>query len=188
MDCISSLGMMPLDLTGVWMATGVSGKGLGAPAGLSLVFHAEPITPAGDLPAYLDLGTYAANDGVPFTASSILYGAVHAALRRRFGVPAPGAPPAIFAERLALDDWVRGRLAELRLPVLAPPERRLVGVLTVCVPENRPTAPMGETLAANGFLVHYRNVYLLRRNVIQLCLMGDYTREKLEPLFALLAE
>jgi len=188
LDCVSTLGMVPVDLSGVWLATAVSGKGLAAPSGLAMIFHAEPIPPDPRLPAYLDLGQYAASEGVPFTASSLLYGALRASLRRRFTARAPGEAPAVFADRVALDDWVRARLAGVGLEAMAPVDRRLVGILTVRLPGTRSSVEIGEALEARGLLVHYRNGYLIRRNLVQLCFMGEVARERLEPLFEILAE
>ncbi len=38
LDCISSLGAAPVDLDGVWLASGGSGKALGSYAGVGMVF------------------------------------------------------------------------------------------------------------------------------------------------------
>ena len=45
LDCISSIGTMPVDLAGVYLASGVSGKGLGSYPGLSMVFYNHEIEP-----------------------------------------------------------------------------------------------------------------------------------------------
>jgi GNAT superfamily N-acetyltransferase len=82
-DAISSLGNVPLLFEGIYLASGVSGKALGAFPGLALVFHDHELTPAPHrLPRYLDLGSYARPGGVPFTHSSNLVRALLAALRR----------------------------------------------------------------------------------------------------------
>src|SRR5574341_1159104 len=84
LDCTSSIGTVPVDLREVYLGSGVSGKGLGAVAGLSMVFYNHDLLPdSSTLPRYLDLGLYAARDGVPFTISSNLVQALHAALTRR---------------------------------------------------------------------------------------------------------
>ena len=82
-DCISSIGTVPVDLGGVYLGSCVSGKGLGAYPGLSMVFHDHEVHPAPDaLPRYLDLGLHAVKAGVPFTMSSNLIYALDAALVR----------------------------------------------------------------------------------------------------------
>ena len=82
-DAISSFANAPLDLRGVALASGVSGKGLGAFPGLAFVFHdAPPRHASSSLPRYLDLGLYAEQEGIPFTLSSNLLYAAGAAIRR----------------------------------------------------------------------------------------------------------
>ena len=73
LDCISSVGSLPIDLSGVFLASGVSGKGLGSYPGLAMVFYDHELQPRPErLVRYLDLGLYAAKDGLPFTMSSNL--------------------------------------------------------------------------------------------------------------------
>src|ERR1043166_4197342 len=58
-DCISSLGMVPVDLDGIYLATSVSGKALASYPGLSMVFYHHDLGPAnGQCPRYLDLTYY----------------------------------------------------------------------------------------------------------------------------------
>ena len=80
-DAISALGTMPIDLSNVYLATGVSTKGIGSAPGVSIVFHDHDVAPATDLPRYLDLGLYAGG-ALPFTQSSNLLEALDASLRR----------------------------------------------------------------------------------------------------------
>ena len=83
LDCMSTLGVVPIDLRGVHLATGTSGKGLASYPGLSLVFHHHDVAPQPErLPRYLDLGCWSQGDGVPFTHSSNLVAALAAALDR----------------------------------------------------------------------------------------------------------
>ena len=80
---MSAIGAVPVDLDGVLLASGASGKALGAFPGLSMVFYAGNVRPEpARLPRYLDLGYYAQKDGVPFTHSSNLVAALDAALAR----------------------------------------------------------------------------------------------------------
>src|SRR4030095_4454532 len=83
LDCISAVGTAPVNRRGVYLASGVSGKGLGAFPGLSMVFYHDAISSQPEkLPRYLDLGYYATQNGVPFTHSSNLLSALQAALKR----------------------------------------------------------------------------------------------------------
>src|SRR5690606_18088405 len=81
LDCISSVGTVPIDLTGVDFATAASGKALGSFPGLSIVFSRDrPAAAPTRIPRYLDLGAYAAMNGVAFTQSSNLVAALATAL------------------------------------------------------------------------------------------------------------
>ena len=95
LDCISSIGTAPVQLEGVHLASGVSGKGLGSYPGLAMVFYHHDLAPAPEkLPRYLDLGLYARTDGTPFPP--------RLAHRSRYGIwgsgsrdaSAPRRPPA----------------------------------------------------------------------------------------------
>src|SRR5208282_1250143 len=80
-DCISSIGTMPVDLSGLWMASCASGKGLRSFPGLGMVFYNHELQPAGKpLPRYLDLELYARNQGIAFTHSTNLVHALHTAV------------------------------------------------------------------------------------------------------------
>ena len=175
LDCISAIGCVPVDLSGVELASGVSGKGLGAYPGLSLVFHGRPATPHPDrLPAYLDLGTWAA-DGVPFTHSSNLVDALSAALER-FGSDQPFNRTRERAARL------RRGLRALGLTILVPDEISSPAVTTVVLPAEANSQQVGDVLAQAGFLVSYRSEYLIARNWLQVCLMGEHSAAGVEAL------
>jgi len=176
LDAVSWLGTAPLDLRGVYLATGVSGKGLGSFAGLSMVFHHHDPAPRPDrLPRYLDLGTWAANDGVPFTHSSNLVAALGAALRR-FAAPQP------FAATAELAAWLRPRLRELGFEIPAPDEHASPAVINLVPPSGVDAGRLGDHLAEAGLLVSYQSEYLRRRNWLQICLMGECSRERLTVL------
>lgn len=76
-DCMSTVGTIPLDLSGVAMATASSGKGLASIPGLAIVFSNMELSSNKNSPVYLDLNHYAANGGVPFTISSNLLKALY---------------------------------------------------------------------------------------------------------------
>lgn len=72
LDCISSLGSVPLDLRDVCLASGVSGKSLGAYTGLAFVFASELPRPAYSVPTYFDVAETIRTEGPRFTFSSPL--------------------------------------------------------------------------------------------------------------------
>jgi aspartate aminotransferase-like enzyme/GNAT superfamily N-acetyltransferase len=181
LDCISSLGNLPVDLEGVWLATSVSGKGLGAFPGLALVFCNHTVPPAPDrLPRYLDLGLYAAHDGVPFTHSSNLVAALETALLR-FDTGTP------FAQTAALTAWLREQLRAVGLRLVAPDEHAAPAIVTIALPRETSAEKLGEQLEREGYLLSYRSGYLVTRNWIQIGLMGDCSPDRLAALLRSLA-
>ncbi|HYX24261.1 MAG TPA: aminotransferase class V-fold PLP-dependent enzyme [Thermoanaerobaculia bacterium] len=181
LDGISSIGNVPVNLSGVHLATGVSGKGLASFPGLALVFHAEPIAPAPHLPHYLDLGSYARSESVPFTTSTNLVAALAASLARfarRDG----------FAARRRLAAWLRPRLEAFGFAILAPEPIAAPMVLTLLPPPGVTALALGEALEERGIWLSYRSGYLLERNLLQVCLMGEHHRWELEELLRVLGE
>jgi len=176
LDCISLIGTVPVDLQGVHMASCVSGKGLGAFPGLSMVFYHHEVSSQPDrLPRYLDLGYYAAQEGIPFTHSSNLLSALRAALQR-YDSQQP------FTEIVELSNWLRPKLRELGFRILAPDAHASPAVITLALPEGLNSGKVGDQLQSAGFLLSYQSEYLRRRNWIQICLMGDCSRQGLVAL------
>ncbi len=176
LDCISLIGTASVDLQGVHLASCVSGKGLGAFPGLSMVFYHDEVSPQPDkLPRYLDLGCYAAQNGIPFTHSSNLLSALRAALQR-YDSQQP------FTEVVELSNWLRPKLRELGFRILASDAHASPAVITLALPEGLNSQKVGDQLQGAGFLLSYQSEYLRRRNWIQICLMGDCSRQSLVAL------
>jgi aspartate aminotransferase-like enzyme len=176
LDCISWVGTAPVDLQGVYLASCASGKGLGAFPGLSMVFYHDAVAPQPDkLPRYLDLGYCAAQNGVPFTHSSNLLSALQVALKR-YDSQQP------FAEIEELSVWLRPKLRELGFHILAPDAHASPAVITLVLPKSISSQKIGDQLQAAGFLLSYESEYLRDRNWIQICLMGDCSRQSLVAL------
>jgi aspartate aminotransferase-like enzyme/GNAT superfamily N-acetyltransferase len=171
LDCISSIGVVPVDLAGVWLATGVSGKGLGAYAGLALAFYSELLAnPIGRVPRYLDLAHWESADGVPFTHSSNLVRALEAAMTE---AEIEGAGRFVRIAQLA--DELRGGFRNLGFEMVAPEAHACPAIVTVAMREPGAAMRLGEQLERAGFLLSYRSQYLVDRNWIQACLMGAVT-------------
>ena len=180
-DAISTLGTLPVDLRGVWLASGVSGKALGSVAGLALVFHDEALASgAGRLPRMLDLDLYARAGGIPFTQSSPLVGALHAALKHL------DARPNRLAATSADATWLRAELRARGVTVVAPEDAAAPGIVTFEAPRSCTSADVGERMEAAGFRLSYQSGYLLDRSWIQVSLMGAYPRHRLPALIAAL--
>jgi aspartate aminotransferase-like enzyme/GNAT superfamily N-acetyltransferase len=166
LDCISSIGTVPVDLSGVYLATGTSGKGLASIAGLCLVFHNHVLEPApDDLPCILDLGFYQQSGGIPFTIQSNLVHALLAALKAHDWEKR-------FEDVRGWSKSIRRKLAEIDAPILAPDACAMPAVVTIALPEIHSSESIGDALKSHGILISYRSSYLLERNWIQACMMG----------------
>ncbi len=175
-DCISSIGTVPVDLRGVWLASCASGKGLRSYPGLSMVFYHHAVAPASQgLPRYLDLGYYAARGGVPFTFSSNLLHALAAAMRR-----------VRWAERFAglveLSTWLRASLREMGFDLIGAGATTSPAVVTIALPPSLNSVQIGSLMQESGYLLSYNSGYLRGHNWIQVCLMGECTQEKVVSL------
>jgi len=179
-DCISSIGAIPVDLRGVHMATTASGKGLGSYPGLSMVFHDHDPKPEPDkLPGYLDLGFWASQDSIPHTHSSNLLFALAAALERA----TPERMQSIRENAL----WLRAELRRLGFSLLAPEEVSCPAIVTVIPAEGQSAKALGEELDMRGYWLSYRSSYLVSRNWIQIALLGNPPREALQRLLKVMS-
>jgi aspartate aminotransferase-like enzyme len=141
-----------------------------------MVFHQLQVQPMSDcLPRYLDLGFYGQQEGIPFTFSSNLLHALHAAVRgvnweRRF------------AEVAETSTWLRTKLIELKFSVIGASTRTSPAVFTIQMPPELNSVNVGNSMQESGFLLSYNSEYLKRRNWIQICLMGEIAQEKVVAL------
>jgi aspartate aminotransferase-like enzyme len=174
-DCISSIGLVPVNLDGVFLASSASGKGLAGYPGLSFVFYNHPIASSQRLPRYLDLGWYGEHQGIAFTHSSNLVHALDTAIRQVDW-------PQKFTQLVEVSAWLRGRLRQLGLRLIAQDSQAIPGVVTIALPAAQDSSRLCQQLEQAGFLLSYNSDYLRQRNWIQICLMGEYARERLEAL------
>jgi aspartate aminotransferase-like enzyme len=175
-DCISTIGTVPTDLRGVYLASCASGKGLRAYPGISMVFYNHNLDNAAQkLPRYLDLSYYAEHQGIPFTFSSNLLHALHASVRR---VPWEKR----FEDLRQLSTWLRGKLDELGFQLIGTGNPTSPAVVTIQLPEELNSVRIGGLMEESGYLLSFNSEYLRRKNWIQICLMGDCGKEKLVSL------
>ncbi|NOS70467.1 MAG: aminotransferase class V-fold PLP-dependent enzyme [Verrucomicrobia bacterium] len=175
-DAISSIGTMDVDLSGVHLASCASGKGLRSYPGLAMVFHNHDIKPDGDrLPRYLDIGYYAEQGGIPFTFSSNLLHALHAALRRVNWQKR-------FTETVETSAWLRMKLGEMGFDLVGTDALNSPAAITIELPSDVKSVEFGKLMQESGFLLSCNSEYLRRRNWIQICLMGEIPREKVTAL------
>ena len=172
LDAVSALGAVPLDLSNVFLASGASGKALGAYPGLSMVFHDHELTAVRTLPRYLDLSLYAAEQSVPFTHSSNLVAALRVALERVTWSER-------FADGVRLGTWLRGQLRHAGMTLVGEHALPAPHVVTIALPPDVLAADVARELRQCGFLVAHASGYLVARNWIQLCTMGEVNRDEL---------
>lgn len=176
LDTVSSIGTVPLDLSGVALATASSAKGLGAIAGLALVLTQEiPAVAPEFLPRYLDLGLYLNGDGVPFTGSSPLVGTLAGSLTDTDW-------PARYRAIADAAAQLRARLAGAGLRPVAVEACATPAVTTLAVPAHRELTTVGERLESEGFLLGWRSGYMREHRWIQAAMMGAFPRERVGAL------
>ncbi len=175
-DACSSVGVVPVDLKGVYLASAVSGKGLGSYPGLAIVFHQETIVPNKEIPRYLDLGEYAIADSVPYTHSSNLLAALSEAVKQ-----------IDFESRYTLANAARKMLTDAGFTILGN-EQYSPGIITIALPDSISSETIGHQLKEKGIIVSYQSDYLLKRNWIQFAFMGDVTLKGFEAAFAILRQ
>lgn len=169
-DCISSFGAEPLDLSGVRYATAVSGKSIGAVGGLAFVFCAE-LPKESSAPSYLNLALYA-EKGIPFTLPHLLVDNVSRAL---------DSYPARYAQ-------LAGRLEKIEQSAFAPyliDTERYAMIATLELPGSEAFMAVARL---NGFYLHGESDYLKKRGWLQIStVQPSFERdfEKLERLFEL---
>jgi aspartate aminotransferase-like enzyme len=172
-DAISAIGAVPLDLSRVFLASGASGKALAAYPGLSMVFYNHEL-PRGPqpVPRYLDLALYAAEGSVPFTHSSNLVEALRMAIARVQW-------PERYAERARLGVRLRRQLRDAGLEWVGDSATAAPHVVTIALAPHLDAGDVARKLEAAGFLAAHASAYLVDRNWIQLCLMGEVSRDDL---------
>lgn len=175
LDVISVFGSVPLDLSNVFLASGVSGKGVGGYTGLCFVFHQEEIFPSPSVPRYLDLGLYQDAQSVPFSHSSNLLQALQTALELDLSSRYTNTK-----DNLIL---LRREIETMGLPIIVPETSALPYILTIKIPRDKSSLEIGDVMASLGFKLHYESFYLIERNWIQISVIGrdpDHISQMLE--------
>jgi aspartate aminotransferase-like enzyme len=182
-DCISSLGAVPIDLRGVFLATGSTGKSLGAYAGGALIFADE--TAPGRLerqrvPSYFDIAAALASEGPCYTFPSPVLRALEAALAE---YATPAKAQATYARYAELGSYVRRQLRRLGLEPLAREEWAAPVVTTFSPPGGASSGAFVERCLSWGVAIGGQSSYLAERRLVQIATMGAVTREMCATLF-----
>jgi aspartate aminotransferase-like enzyme len=183
MDCISSLGAVPLDLSKVYLATGATGKSLGSYAGIAIVF-ADRLSLTGldwsRVPSYFDLPAALDSAGPRYTFPSPTLCALHAALAEYV----PSARAVARYDRYArLGTFVRDHLRQVGLTPLADEACACPVVTTFAPPPGESAAEFVARCRTWGFAIGGQSGYLAERRLVQIATMGAITREDCLPLF-----
>jgi aspartate aminotransferase-like enzyme len=170
LDCISSLGAVPVDLSGVWLASGVSGKALGSYAGVAIVFASEVPQLTRPVPAYLDLPEILRTEGSCFTFPSPLLLALEEALRRERNYDPLGTLVRTRLRQMGIEPMVDGPVAAPVVTTFVPPEPGFLG-----------------RCHALGYSIGGESGYLAARGLVQIATMGAVLAAQINGLFDRLA-
>ncbi|MEG7843197.1 aminotransferase class V-fold PLP-dependent enzyme [Bacillus mobilis] len=166
-DCISSIGAIPIDLNDVYFASGVSGKAIKSFTGLSFVFYNHNVKVNEALPAYMDIGMYEENDSIPYSHSWNLMYALQEALKR-------------FDDEMAFEKiketyaYIEQAITTMGLKLVSPKEHAAPIILTIQLKEDQSSKDVGDALALQGYIVHYESAYLQKNNWIQIACLNHY--------------
>jgi aspartate aminotransferase-like enzyme len=166
LDCISSVGAVPVDLEGVYLASGVSGKALGSYAGVAIVFASEVPQLSRPVPAYLDVAEALCTEGSCFTFPSPLLLAFEEALRRERNYDPLGTLVRARLRGMGIEPMVEE-------PVAAP-------VVTTFVP---PEAGFLDRCHDLGYRIGGESGYLAARGLVQIATMGAVLATQVNTLF-----
>jgi aspartate aminotransferase-like enzyme len=183
MDCISSLGAVPLDLRGVFLATGSTGKSLGAYAGAALIFadgEAAARLERSRVPSYFDLAAALSSQGPCYTFPSPILVALEAALQE---YATPQRAQAAYGRYAELGAYVRRQLRRLGLEPLAREDCAAPVVATFAPPGELRSEEFVERCLSWGIAIGGQSGYLAERRLVQIATMGAVTREACAALF-----
>jgi aspartate aminotransferase-like enzyme len=82
---------------------------------------------------------------------------------------------------------LRSQLDRYKIDIVAPHSISAPHVLTIALPEEIDPSAVAEELASRGILVAHASDYLRHRNLIQICLMGEFTTSALDRAALILA-
>lgn len=170
LDCISSIATVPLDLSDVYLASSTSGKAIGAYAGVSMVFYNHNVEPSDKIPLYIDLGYYRKKDGLPFTvASSTIF-----ALKKALEIISYENK---FRKIEEVSSYLRRELLSLGMNLIVPEEQSSPAVITFSLPSNISSEKFGKMMEEVGYYFSFNSYYLIEKNWIQACIMGNIDME-----------
>ncbi|HWY86676.1 MAG TPA: GNAT family N-acetyltransferase [Gemmataceae bacterium] len=182
-DCISSLGAVPIDLGEVFLASGATGKSLGSYAGASLIFADREALSTLDrkaVPSYFDLVAALSSEGPCYTFPSPTLAALETALR---AYDTPEKARTTYARYHGLGAKVRQELGRLGLTPLAAPACASPVVTTLSPPGEEPSDVFVKRCRSWGYAIGGESAYLSRRRLVQIATMGAVEWDMLAGIF-----
>ncbi len=185
-DCVSSMGAVEMNhANGLFLASSVSGKALGAYAGLAFIFvssaalallEGKPLCPS------FDLSKAVRNSGPVSTLSSPLISAAWEALRLQYASPSECQNR--YQHHRELGQWMRAQFRACGIAPLAAEPFAAPSVTTFALPFPH----FAQECKRAGFLIAHESEYLRSRGWGQMATMGNLNRRSLEPLFSALSQ
>lgn len=177
LDCVSTVGAVPLDLSGLYMASMSSGKALASVAGLALVavsegavLQSERVPPALDLERHL-------SDTPPNTVPSGAIAALHASLVEW--------PRGRYEEIQGTGVELRRCLEDMGLRIVARRDCAAPHVVTIALPPELPAHILAQRLRDEHEIeISWASEYLRVRNWVQIATMGHHPAHRVEDLIA----
>lgn len=182
-DCVSSLGAVPLNACNLALASGVSGKALGAYAGLAMVFADERMlreTPFEQVPATFNLAKNVKQCAPMYTIASPQLRALRQALDENYRDARSRARR--YEHYRELSGWVRSELRQRGICLLVDDDSAAPVICTFPLANRRAAQRCSDA----GFHISHESGYLEQRGWGQISVMGDLTRQRIEGVFAAL--
>ncbi len=175
LDCISTFGIIPLNLEKVYMASASSGKAIGSFSGLSMIFFNELVRiPEDSIPCYLDIWYYIKKNGIPFTMNSNALYALGAILES-IDINLK------YNNIKEKSSWLRNQITKLNYNVLSLDSNAMhPAIITIRLPETINSSEFGKFLAQKNIIISYGSDYLLRQNMVQICLFSEICDDDLQ--------
>jgi aspartate aminotransferase-like enzyme/N-acyl-L-homoserine lactone synthetase len=182
-DCISSLGAVPLDLREVYLATGATGKSLGAIAGTAIIFadlEALQNLDRSRVPSYFDIAAAMRSEGPCYTFPSPTLLALETALQE---YATPENAHASYHRYQEMGLAVRENLRRLGLPPIAREDCACPVVTTFAPPGEETSEAFVRRCRRWGYAIGGESAYLAQRRLVQIATMGAITRDMFAALF-----
>jgi aspartate aminotransferase-like enzyme len=183
-DCVSSLGAVALDGLGLQFASGVSGKALGAYAGLAFVFAADDVLEQisfEKMPGYFNLREACKQREPLFTLPSPQLLGLAEALATHYANASDANRR--FRHYEDLGAWSRAELRARGCTLVTAEEFAAPTICTFPLPKHGV-----ERCQKLGFRIAYESCYLRERGWGQISVMGDLDARRIWPVFGALCE